>query len=588
MSSIDTSVNTKPAQNSNNKRRKKKSRKEKLAETEARSQRLAALYTKTEQTVPSNVQIEYVAAAEPTLDNPELAAFAEVFEHFNANAAKSFGAQADDEEEESSKETPAVAPEPDSIEEAIAGDETSESEMGEDAEDRKESRRQRKRMRMSVAELKQAASRPEVVEWTDVSARDPRLLVELKALRNTVPVPVHWSQKKKYLQYKRGMEKPPFELPDFIKATGIMEMRDAAKEKEDEKTASAKARERIQPKMHKLTLDYQRLHDAFFKFQTPPKNMTGHGDLFYEGKESDTSYNFTPGTLSDSLKQALNMPPLAPPPWLINMQRFGPPPSYPNLVIPGLNAPIPQGAQWGYHPGGWGRPPVDEFGRPLYGDVFAAATGESTASAPVQTGPKKHWGDLEIGSSDEEDSESEEEEEEASDAEDQNAEESEEMPKPESTSSALPSGLETPSVVQTRKSVPATASDASRDLYTVLSEQATQQMEGLMGSQYTYDLGEAFDPSKKAAKVGSGPAAKAMGRSVDVSLDAEELDSLDQQKLRAKYEAASSGAAGGSISTRREDLSDMVADHAKSQARKRKAAEDDGSASKRRNKEYKF
>ena len=54
------------------------------------------------------------------------------------------------------------------------------------------------------------------------------------------------------------------------------------------------------------------------------------------------------------------MPPLAPPPWLINMQRYGPPPSYPTLKIAGLNSPIPEGAQWGYHPGGWGRPPVDE------------------------------------------------------------------------------------------------------------------------------------------------------------------------------------------------------------------------------------
>ena len=41
----------------------------------------------------------------------------------------------------------------------------------------------------------------------------------------------------------------------------------------------------------------------------------------------------------------------APPPWLINMQRYGPPPSYPSLKIPGLNAPIPPGAQFGYHPG---------------------------------------------------------------------------------------------------------------------------------------------------------------------------------------------------------------------------------------------
>lgn len=59
-----------------------------------------------------------------------------------------------------------------------------------------------------------------------------------------------------------------------------------------------------------------------------------------------------------------------PPPWLIAMQRYGPPPSYPNLKIPGLNAPIPDGSSFGYHAGGWGKPPVDEFGRPLYGDVF--------------------------------------------------------------------------------------------------------------------------------------------------------------------------------------------------------------------------
>jgi len=42
-----------------------------------------------------------------------------------------------------------------------------------------------------------------------------------------------------------------------------------------------------------------------------------------------------PGVLSEELKMALGMPEGAPPPWLINMQRYGPPPSYPNLRIPG-------------------------------------------------------------------------------------------------------------------------------------------------------------------------------------------------------------------------------------------------------------
>lgn len=47
----------------------------------------------------------------------------------------------------------------------------------------------------------------------------------MQACRNSVTVPRHWSQKRKYLQGKRGIEKPPFKLPDFIEATGIGEMR---------------------------------------------------------------------------------------------------------------------------------------------------------------------------------------------------------------------------------------------------------------------------------------------------------------------------------------------------------------------------
>lgn len=65
----------------------------------------------------------------------------------------------------------------------------------------------------------------------DVTAQDPKLLVHLKATRNSVPVPRHWCFKRKYLQGKRGIEKPPFELPEFIKRTGIQEMREALQEK---------------------------------------------------------------------------------------------------------------------------------------------------------------------------------------------------------------------------------------------------------------------------------------------------------------------------------------------------------------------
>ena len=51
--------------------------------------------------------------------------------------------------------------------------------------------------------------------------------------------------------------------------------------------------------------------------------------------------NKKPGQLSDTLKNALAMTDNGPPPWLINMQRYGPPPSYPQLKIPGAGA-LPQ------------------------------------------------------------------------------------------------------------------------------------------------------------------------------------------------------------------------------------------------------
>ncbi|XP_060756648.1 splicing factor 3B subunit 2-like [Neoarius graeffei] len=116
---------------------------------------------------------------------------------------------------------------------------------------------------------------------------------------------------------------------------------------EDAKTMKTKMREKVRPKMGKIDIDYQKLHDAFFKWQIKQK-LTIHGDLYYKGKEFETRLKEKkPGDLSDELRIALGMPTgpnshKVPPPWLIAMQRYGPPPSYPNLKIPGLNAPIPE------------------------------------------------------------------------------------------------------------------------------------------------------------------------------------------------------------------------------------------------------
>jgi hypothetical protein len=68
-----------------------------------------------------------------------------------------------------------------------------------------------------------------------------------------------------------------------------MEMREALQEKEDAKGMKAKQREKVRPKLGKIDIDYQKLHDAFFKWQTKPR-MTMHGDLYYEGKEFEIRY----------------------------------------------------------------------------------------------------------------------------------------------------------------------------------------------------------------------------------------------------------------------------------------------------------
>ncbi|KAF6763483.1 spliceosome associated protein [Ephemerocybe angulata] len=422
----------------------------------------------------------------------------------------------------------------------------------------------RKLNRLTVAELKQLVKKPEIVEWTDITASDPRLLLHLKSHRNTVPIPIHWSAKRDYLQGKRGIEKPPFQLPAFIADTGIATMRDAVKEKEATMSLKAKTRERVQPKMGKIDIDYQKLHDAFFKFQTKPP-MTEFGEMYYEGKEFETSLKEKkPGDLSPELVEALSIPPLAPPPWLISMQRFGPPPSYPTLRIPGLNAPIPEGAQWGFHPGGWGKPPLDEYNRPLYGDVFGvlpkASNGEG--GQPIN---KEPWGELEPEEEEEEESSEEEEE---SDEEMGEPAPAEGLQTPSgletpsgmaSVVSTVAGGLETPDFIELRKARERTSEEPSagpRSLYHVVPERQTN-VRGLMGSERGYDV-SAVAQATNIPVLGEDGRPKKKG-GVEVTLDASELEGMSEDDLRKKYDSANKGNAGVPGGGRSEDFSDLVA-----------------------------
>lgn len=438
-------------------------------------------------------------------------------------------------------------------------------------------RKQRQLRRLTVAELKQIVKKPELVEWEDVSATDPQLLIHLKSSRNTIPIPPHWSLKRDYLQNKKGIEKPPFQLPSYIAATGIAEMKDALKDKEEGQTLKAKTRERVQPKMGKVNIDYQKLHDAFFRFQTKPDNLTGFGEVYYEGKEFETKFKERkPGDLSNELKEALSIPPLAPPPWLIAMQRFGPPPSYPQLRVAGLNAPIPDGAQWGFHPGGWGRPPMDEFGNPLFEDVMGITEHQQVQEQVDLLGEpieKEKWGELEP----EEDASSEEE----SDATDEEAGGDDEGDEDEmrsgmetpmdglqtpggletpggfqSVASTVPGGLETPDFLELRKGARGGQeyNQPPKQLYQVIPERDTSGGKGFLTSDHGYDLAQLN--RNGAATNGTGPRLldgrdergskrKAASSGVEVALDASELEGMTESQVAAMYEKAQAASRSG-------------------------------------------
>lgn len=429
------------------------------------------------------------------------------------------------------------------------------------------SKKKRKALtKLSVAELKALVRIPEVVEWQDVSSSDPRLLVQIKAQRNVVPVPNHWSLKREYLSSKRGIEKAAFRLPAFIAETGITEMRDAVLEKQAEQTLKQKQRERVAPKMGKLDIDYQKLYDAFFRFQTKPE-LTRFGEVYYEGKEGEVDYqHFRPGDLSESTREALGMPPGAPPPWLINQQRIGTPPNYPTIKIPGLNAPPPPGGSWGFHPGGWGKPPVDEYNRPLYGgDVFGLTAAASSANAAGVAEPVERnlWGELQPR--EEESEEEEEESDEESDDEDEDEEKA---------------GLETPSGLETPGGYASTVTDfptqgietsvagemdlrksgAPKTAHTILPERAVSAT-GFFGSAHGYDLSSAApvlgqeDNRNKRKKPGD----------VDVAINPDE--GLTKEEMARRYEEAQKREGVGARWAHEDDLSAMIAEESRKRQR---------------------
>lgn len=492
--------------------RQKRERKKRAKEEERK--RLDAEKESLPDSNPDDVEIEYVA-------EPLLAASGDDKDADPANGDES--AAGGDEDNSISAvlrrfQARTTALVSDDEKDAIGNDDKISSEEKEANEYEDESaiskRKLRDMSRPTVAELKNRVDRADLVEAHDVTSKDPDFLLFLKSVRSTVSVPRHWGRKRKYLQGKRGIEKGPFQLPDFIAKTGISEVRNAIDEDEGGMNAKRKNRNRVAPKMGALDVDYRTLYDAFFKHQNKfsiQEKLTGFGDLYYEGKEFETQKSSdiqVGGQMTERLRDALVMSAEnSPPPWLINMQRYGPPPSYPNLKIPGLNAPLPAGCSYGYHVNGWGKPSVDPMGRPLFGGNpfdppgnagtsstsnwdFDAASG-AIVTSDGKTVDKKQWGALPMGNeTDGEESSSEEEEssdeESMVESEDEEGEEKEESRESDKASSDGAEGGLPASAIDLRKPG-GDETPAMKQLYTVL-HQTSADKEKQSGAVFVSDV----------------------------------------------------------------------------------------------------
>lgn len=344
-------------------------------------------------------------------------------------------------------------------------DESNESDS--DEEEEPLSKRQlRRRNKIPLATLKASVTRPQVVEWYDVDAHDPYMLVNIKSQPNVVHVPGHWSSKREYLSSRRGVEKQPFQLPKFIRDTGIQDMRN-----NDDLTLKQQQRERVQPKMGKLDIDYQKLHHAFFKFQSKPR-LFGYGDIYFEGRETTDEYaaeiaKIKPGVVSNTLRHALGMQDNAfsvPPPWLEIMINIGKPPAYANLLIPGLDM---EYSNDGYKPVNF------ENELDMYKDDDER---------------NSHWGKLEdVAESSDEDDESNESDEEAEENEEirytNEEDDIEDDSGPEKVEISEFGGIKS-----RKKENVEPESTEPKQLYTVIKENKHNTGTELLGTEFGYDI----------------------------------------------------------------------------------------------------
>jgi len=193
-------LNHKKRKNLKRKERQKKAKEEKSNKRAKLSESTASDSDTSQPPTPGGPADDFTVQVEYVPENPledlgddagSYADFSDVFSKFVIPEARQDSSKtAEDRESGAEKE------------EKDGDDSDADGENEDVAELKKKMSKRQKRLarRLSIAVLKQMVKRPELVEIWDTCAQDPFLLCHLKSYRNIVPIPRHWSQRRKYLQ----------------------------------------------------------------------------------------------------------------------------------------------------------------------------------------------------------------------------------------------------------------------------------------------------------------------------------------------------------------------------------------------------
>ena len=252
------------------------------------------------------------------------------------------------------------------------------------------------------------------------------------------------------------------------------------------------------------------------------------------------------------------------------MQRYGPPPSYPNLKIPGLNAPIPADATYGYHPGGWEKIPVNEYGEPLYGDAFGQS--ERVDGIAFEKFDQTLWSEFKYLYAEDDDEQYGEDDE---DNDDQMDDEEDRID--ESGFSSV-DGMETPSgEFDLRKKTTSTSQQQQekdhRPLFQVIEQQVDNTATGLIATNFRYVLPSSSAPSSSGSAVERVEMlTRGKAQKTEVAFDPSEIEAheglTDELIIKKYHEKTQQNKDAGTFS--HQDNSDLVAEQAAKMKKKAK------------------